>query len=60
MISQVVASERERAQTVHVATHERCCRTTTLHVRDDRKSLEKDIGEGENPVREVSSGIVES
>ena len=58
MISQVVASERERAQTAHVATHARCCRTTRLHGDRDRKSLESDIVEGDNPVREAETGIV--
>ena len=60
MISQVVASERERAQTGHVAMHVRCCRTTTLHDDRDPMHLESCTGEGDSPVGEAEVGIVVS
>ena len=60
MISLVVASERERAQTTHVAMHVWCCRTTTLYESDDQNILERITVDGESPVGEVIISIVES
>ena len=60
MIPPVVASDRGRAQTGHVATHVRCCRTTLLYDEDERNVLERTAEAGESPLCEVGVGIVES
>ena len=60
MIPPVVASDRGRAQTVHVAMHVRGCRTTLRHVYGERNVLESSIGEGDNPVLVAVCGRVVS
>ena len=60
MIPPVVASDRGRAQTVHVAMHARGCRTTLWHVYGERNVLESSITEGDNPVLEAGCGLVVS
>ena len=60
MIPPVVASERGRAQTRHVATHGGGCRTATLHLRREPDRLESRAIEGESPVGEASGGTAAS
>ena len=60
MIPPVVASERGRAQTCHVAMHDRGCRTTLWHANVEWKHLESCIIEGDNPVHEHRRGLVVS
>ena len=60
MIPQVVASERGRAQTSHVARHGWGCRTATLHRAGEWKPLEKGPIEGDRPLHEAESGIAVS
>ena len=54
MIPPVVASERGRAQTGHVATHGRGCRTALSYGNCEQNLLERRIIEGDNPVSEAS------
>ena len=60
MIPPVVASERGRAQTCHVATHGRGCRTAMSDSERERKCLERHIREGDNPVCEARTAVADS
>ena len=60
MIPPVVASERGRAQTCHVATHGRGCRTAMSDGERQRKCLERHIMESENAVREARTAVADS
>lgn len=60
MISLVVASERETAQTYDVAMRHRGCRTTTLYKSIEKNILERITIEGDSPVLEVRVSIVVS
>ena len=53
MIPLVVASERGRAQTNVVATQCWGCRTALSYNKCEQKFLERNIIEGDNPVREA-------
>ena len=53
MISLVVASERERAQTLHLAIHVRGCRTALSYDTSEQKSLESLTIAGDSPVSEA-------
>ena len=53
MIPPVVASDRGIAQTVHVATLSRGCRTTLSYLDCEENVLERTIIEGDNPVFEA-------
>ena len=60
MIPLVVASDRGRAQTVHVATHVRGCRTTLLYLNCEKNILESLAIAGESPLFEACQDIVVS
>ena len=60
MIPPVVASERGRAQTVHVAMHVRGCRTTPWTPDRERNGLERPAIAGESPLREARGILVVS
>ena len=60
MIPPVVASERGRAQTVVVATHQRGCRTVTWHADYEKNVLESSTTEDESSVYESRCGLVVS
>ena len=60
MIPPVVASERGRAQTAVVAMQHRGSRTTLWYTDSEKKFLESDITEGDNPVIEAECGLVVS
>ena len=53
MIPLVVASERGRAQTVHVARHERGSKAARSHVRGEQNGLESPAVAGESPLCEA-------
>ena len=53
MISPVVASEREIAQTCGVAMRRGGCRTTLSYLDCEKNVLERTIIEGDNPVFEA-------
>ena len=53
MIPSVVASERGRAQTSHVAMHVGGSRTTLWYTDREKNVLESSIREGDNPVIEA-------
>ena len=60
MIPPVVASDRGRAQTIYVATHEWGSRTALLYFDREEKELESSVIEGDNPVSEARGGIAVS
>ena len=53
MIPPVVASDRGRAQTSDVATHQWGSRTALLYFDREEKLLESSVTEGDNPVSEA-------
>ena len=60
MIPPVVASERGRAQTVHVAMHGRGSRTTPWYLNREENVLESSVIEGDSPVTEARQDLVVS
>ena len=60
MIPPVVASDRGRAQTGHVAMHGRGSRTTLWYPECEERDLESSVREGESPVPEARWGLVVS
>ena len=60
MIPPVVASERGRAQTAAVATHQRGSRTTPWYPDCEKNVLESPSVEGERPVIEAREDLVVS
>ena len=58
MIPPVVASERGRAQTSGVATHQGGCRTTTWYADSEKNDLESSTIDGDSPVIEAECGLV--
>ena len=60
MIPPVVASDRGRAQTVHVATHVRGCRTALSYLNCEEKHLESCSTDGDRPVSEASESVAVS
>ena len=60
MIPPVVASERGRAQTSHVAMHAGGCRTTLWYAAGEWNVLESPTIDGDSPVYEAGCGLVAS
>ncbi len=60
MIPSVVASERGRAQTVVVATHQRGSRTTWWYTDREKNVLESSTTEDDSSVFEARCGLVVS
>ena len=60
MIPPVVASERGRAQTAHMATYVRGSRTTLWYTDRETNVLESPTIDGDSPVIEARGGLVAS